>query len=156
MRINVSAAWCCGDKTGNRARAQLLVSRGHTILTTPTTDHFRSKRQSIKIHVIAPVHPARLVTRNAIAALRFAPRADPALKPNHPNQRKTVPSITLEMLWGRCVLITPLEPVPSLGPRMIEYARAPIPLEISTGPPPAKSRTPHLNAHPVGFQTQHA
>ena len=39
---------------------------------------------------------------------------------------------------------------------MIEYARAPIPDAISTGPPPAKSSTPHLYAHPWGFQIQQA
>jgi hypothetical protein len=108
------------------------------------------------IHVNPPVHPARFVTKNAIVALRFAPRADPALKPNQPNQRKAVPSMTFEMLWGRCVLMTPLGPVPARGPSMMENAKPPMPLEISTGPPPAKSRTPHLNAQPVGFQTQHA
>jgi hypothetical protein len=105
---------------------------------------------------MAPVQPARLVTRNAITARRLAPSADPALNPNHPNQRKTVPSMTLAILCGRCDLMTPFGPVPDRGPRTMEYASAPKPLDISTGPPPAKSRTPHLYAQPVGFQIQHA
>ena len=34
------------------------------------------------------------VFANAITASELAPNADPALKPNHPNQSKPVPKIT--------------------------------------------------------------
>src|SRR4051794_8395476 len=46
------------------------------------------------IHVKAAAAEAHVVVASAVAARLFAPNADPALNPNHPNQSNPVPSIT--------------------------------------------------------------
>jgi len=51
--------------------------------------------------VIPPTQAARLVTTAAMTALMLAERAEPALKPNQPTQRKTVPMTMCVTLCGR-------------------------------------------------------
>jgi len=46
---------------------------------------------------------AVLVVANALTAASPADNAEPALKPNHPNQSMPVPSSTYGMLAGSCV-----------------------------------------------------
>ena len=42
----------------------------------------------------------RTVTTIALTARRLADPAEPPLKPNQPNQRRTVPRMTCETEWG--------------------------------------------------------
>lgn len=67
----------------------------------PTMDHFLASRKSRRHHVMAANMAARHEFQHAMAARRFAPKAEPPLKPSHPNHRRTVPSVTRETLWGR-------------------------------------------------------
>jgi hypothetical protein len=76
---------------------QILFNWGE-IHTQPTILHFRLKRQSSKTQVMAANIAVKHVFQQAITALRFAPKADPPLKPNQPNQRMIVPSVTRKML----------------------------------------------------------
>lgn len=80
----------------------------HTIATSPqiapvqnpTALHFLSNLQS-KINQHAPPNEAaRLVLVIATAALTLAAKVDPPLNPIHPTQRKIVPWMTKETLWG--------------------------------------------------------
>lgn len=64
----------------------------------PTMDHLRARRQSSKTQEIAANMAVRLLFQQAMTARRLAPKADPPLNPNHPNQRKTVPSVIKETL----------------------------------------------------------
>jgi hypothetical protein len=69
----------------------------------------------------------------ASTARRFAPKAEPPLKPSQPSQRMKVPMATSETLCGR-----KLSSSRSVRrPNTHENARPPMPLPISTGPPPA-------------------
>src|SRR2546423_5607569 len=43
---------------------------------------------------------ARLVFMNAVAARLLAPRAEPALKPNHPNHKMPAPRTVSGSEWG--------------------------------------------------------
>ena len=99
----------------------------------PTIDHFLASLQSRRTQVIAANIEVRLEFQQAIVARKLAPKADPPLKPSHPNQRKTVPSVIRETLCGRKFNII----FSWRLPRIIEYARADNPEPISTGPPPA-------------------
>ena len=98
----------------------------------PTIDHLRARRQSRRTQVIAANMAVRLEFQHAMTARRLAPKAEPPLKPNHPNHRKTVPRVMSETLCGR-KLRSSFSP---LRPRTQEYARPATPLPISTGPPP--------------------
>lgn len=64
----------------------------------PTMDHLRARRQSRRTQVIAANMAVRLEFQQAMVARRLAPNADPPLKPNHPNHRKTVPRVIRETL----------------------------------------------------------
>ena len=50
---------------------------------------------------LTPAAVATWVLTRARAAVPFAPRAEPALKPNQPNHSSPAPSITSGRLWGR-------------------------------------------------------
>ncbi|KAH3679104.1 hypothetical protein WICPIJ_008712 [Wickerhamomyces pijperi] len=76
--------------------------------------------------------------------------ADPPLNPSHPNHRIEVPKAINVTLCG----LKLINMASCLLPRNAEYTNPPTPEPISTGPPPAKSKTPHLEAQPVGDQTQ--
>lgn len=64
----------------------------------PTMDHFRARRQSSKTQVAAANIAVKLEFQQATVARRLAPKADPPLNPNHPNHRRTVPSVMRETL----------------------------------------------------------
>ena len=64
----------------------------------PTMDHLRARRQSRITQVMAANMAVMLVFQQAMTARRLAPKADPPLKPNQPNQRKTVPRVMRETL----------------------------------------------------------
>ncbi len=52
------------------------------------------------IHVNAAAAEAVVVVASAFAANKLAPKADPALKPNQPNQSKPVPNNTYVIRAG--------------------------------------------------------
>lgn len=64
----------------------------------PTIDHFLANLQSRIVQVAAPNIAVKLLFQQAMTARRLAPKADPPLKPNHPNHRKTVPRTIKETL----------------------------------------------------------
>ena len=72
------------------------------------------------------------------AAVWLAPSAEPALKPNQPNQSSPAPSITRVRLCGRIGSL----PNPTRGPSTSASASAEAPEQISTAVPPAKSMSP--------------
>ena len=81
----------------------------------------------------------------AVAARDPAESADPALKPNQPNQSIPAPKSTSGILCGR--IGSRLNP--SRFPKTIASARAAAPELISTTVPPAKSRALSLSMiHP--------
>lgn len=67
----------------------------------PTSDHFLARRKSRRHQVMAANMAVKQVFQQAMAARRLAPKAEPPLKPSHPNQRRIVPRVMSEMLWGR-------------------------------------------------------
>ena len=84
-----------------------------------------------------PAAPASSVVVNTTAAVWLAPSADPALKPNQPNQSRPAPSMTSVRLCGRIGSL----PKPIRRPSTRASASAEAPEQISTAVPPAKSIT---------------
>lgn len=80
---------------------------------------------------------------NAVAAILFAPKAEPALKLNYPNHNKPVPNITYVIRAGLCTWLF-------LDFKYIAEASAAQPALICTTVPPAKSSTPNLAKMPSG------
>ena len=70
----------------------------------PIAETLRPLILSKSIHVIIPEAEAIVVVPKAKAAVAFAPKAEPALKPNHPNHNIPVPSITNGIFAGLCSL----------------------------------------------------
>jgi hypothetical protein len=66
----------------------------------PKTLGLPLKYQLISIHVSPAAAVDVLITTKAFVADAPAVRALPALKPNHPNQRRAVPRTTWGMLLG--------------------------------------------------------
>src|SRR5258705_12468411 len=58
------------------------------------------RARSSPAHVTRAAAAAVLVLTNASAARPFAASAEPALKPNQPNQSNPAPSSTSGTLWG--------------------------------------------------------
>ena len=103
--------------------------------------------QSKKIQPSIAAAEAVLVVAKASTAASLAASAEPALKPNQPNQSMPVPSSTYGMLAGSCAsLATWLLRRPST----IAPARAAKPADMCTTVPPAKSRTPICRSRPCG------
>ena len=83
------------------------------ITTNPTTapiqafiaDTFLPFILSKNIQVIIAAAEAIVVVANAIAAVPFAAKADPALNPNQPNQSIPVPNKTNGIFVGICSLL---------------------------------------------------
>lgn len=118
----------------------------------PTIVNLRSNLQSSKHQTMPPNAAAIIEFQIATIARKLAPNALPPLKPSQPNHSKKVPRATRETLCGRKLSNS----FSLLRPRTHENASPLTPDPISTGPPPAKSKTPHLNAHPLVFHTQQA
>src|SRR5208283_4023722 len=93
---------------------------------------------SMTIHEHDPAAAAVIVAVNARAAVAFAARALPALKPNQPNHRSPTPSSVIVRLCG--TNISPGYPLRFPITTAIESAE--IPAERCTTSPPAKSRPP--------------
>ena len=107
---------------------------------------------STAIHPSRPMHAASCVLTSAWAATLPADRADPALKPNQPNQSTPAPT---RVSGSECGGIgSPGQP--RRRPRTIASARADAPEFISTTEPPAKSSTPICASQPFGENTQWA
>ncbi len=87
---------------------------------------------------MAPVDAAVFVLKAASMARTEPLSAEPPLKPNHPNQIKTVPRKTSVVLCAFPIDLS--SGFFFLLPSTSAYARADQPEEIWTGPPPAKSR----------------
>ncbi len=92
-----------------------------------------------------------LVVTKALAAMPFAARAEPALKPNHPNQSRAAPMTVVGMLCGSIGSV----PKPLRTPMTIATAMAETPAVMCTTMPPAKSRAPICCSQPPP-QTQWA
>src|SRR5579872_5231128 len=100
--------------------------------------------QLIASHVHIATDAAMSVFTNAWAAIPFAASAEPALKPNQPNQSRPVPSPTNTTLCG-----TVFSSGESLrAPTTQTEASAAKPALAWTTMPPAKSSTPHLARKP--------
>ena len=85
----------------------------------------------------------------------LAPKVDPGLKPNHPNQRMNAPIAAKGRLCPGIVLaLLSLLYFPIRGPKTIAAARAAKPPIACTAPDPAKSLNPLAANQPLGFQTQ--
>src|SRR5208283_4821089 len=93
---------------------------------------------SMAIQEHDPAAAAVIVAVKARAAVEFAARALPALKPNQPNQRSPTPSSVIVRLWG--TNISPGNPL--RFPITMAMASAETPAERCTTRPPAKSRPP--------------
>ena len=109
--------------------------------------------QSKNIQESMAAAEAVLVVAKARAARPEAPIAEPALKPNQPNQSIPVPRITNGTFAGSCVSIGHMA-VPA--PSIIAPANAANPADMCTTVPPAKSFTPHLKKIPSGCHVQWA
>src|SRR3954452_25096325 len=95
-------------------------------------------------------HVAVLVLTNATPASGLAPSADPALKPNQPNQSNPAPSNVNGRLCGRIGSFFH----PSRLPSTIASARPAAPALACTTVPPANSSAPFWNSQPSGENTQ--
>jgi hypothetical protein len=101
--------------------------------------------------VIVAAPAAVFVTRSAFAARPFAESAEPALKPNQPNQRRPAPRTVIGMSCGSI-----RSPLTTRRPMTRATMRADTPDEAWTTVPPAKSSAPRPNSQPSVAQTQWA
>src|SRR5205823_5480586 len=106
----------------------------------PRTLGRRCTSQPRVIHVSAATAAAVLVTTNASAASPPLVSAEPALKPNQPNQSRAAPSTTIVASWGS----NDSRPSPLRLPSTIASTNAETPLVMCTTLPPAKSSEPML------------
>ena len=84
--------------------AGVIATRPTTApMQAPIADGFLPRTQSMNIHAIIAAAEAVLVVAKARTAVGEAARAEPALKPNHPNHSMPVPRITKGMWAGTCV-----------------------------------------------------
>ena len=87
------------------------------------------------IHTVAATAAATCVVTKAFAAAPFAPSADPALNPNHPNHSSPAPRSVNGSAFGR--ITSRRHPV--RGPSTSTSASAAAPALMCTTSPPAKS-----------------
>src|SRR5215468_7109736 len=105
---------------------------------------------SLITHDSAAAAAAICVTTKALTASPFAPRAEPALKPNQPTHNNEAP-ITVN---GKLCGAVGSTPYPSRLPIIRIATRAEIPDLMWTTVPPAKSSPPRLRSQPPVPQTQ--
>ena len=113
-------------------------------VSAPTRLGLPSRTQVIASQVHMAIEPAMSVLTNACEAMPLAARAEPALKPNQPNQSRPVPSATKAMLCG-----SPRSPLANRRlPTTKTEASAAKPALTWTTRPPAKSSTPCCASQP--------
>ncbi len=118
-------------------------------MQAPRADGLLLVSPSRHIQVSMLAADAMCVVAKAFTAVVLAPRADPALNPNHPNHSIPVPKITYGMLAGWCGFLWFFR-----GPSASAPASAASPALMCTTVPPAKSSTPHWFRNPCGCQVQ--
>ena len=89
----------CGTAT-NPAAGVIATSPTTAPIQKPSTEGFLPLMTSKNIHDKPADAAAVLVVANADTASAFAPRAEPALKPNHPNHNSPVPINTYGIFAG--------------------------------------------------------
>jgi len=104
-------------------------------MQAPNAETFLPLILSKNIQVIIADADAIVVVAKAIAAVPFAAKDEPALKPNHPNQSIPVPNKTKGIFVGICSLFLRF-------PKVKTPAKAAKPALICTTVPPAKSFMP--------------
>src|SRR5579863_4770639 len=110
----------------------------------PTALGLPARHQLIAVQVHIATEAAMSVFTNACAAIPFAAKAEPALKPNQPNHKRPVPRPTNATLCG-----TVFSPGANLrAPTTQTDASAAKPALAWTTIPPAKSRAPHWARNP--------
>src|SRR6266699_1393604 len=119
-------------------------------VAAPTAVALPLRIQSRQVQVTMAVAAAVLVAVKAWAARPLAASADPALKPNQPNQRMPAPSRTSGTLWG--TIGTRLKS--RRGPSIRAATSAETPELMCTTVPPAKSSAPSFWSQPPAPQTQ--
>src|SRR5262245_3813677 len=91
---------CC---TLTYAAAGVIATRPTTApMHAPRAVGLRPRIPSKNIQASMAAADAVLVVANACVAVAFAARAEPALKPNQPNQSIPVPRMTFVMSDGGC------------------------------------------------------
>src|SRR5438093_8627113 len=100
--------------------------------------------QLIVSQVSAAIAAAVLVTTKAETASPFAASAEPALKPNQPNQSSAAPRTVIVASCGSIGSSSR----PTRLPMIIAATRAENPDEMCTTVPPAKSSAPRLCSQP--------
>ena len=106
--------------------------------------------QAVAVAEIAAAAAAMLVV-TAMRAMSPAAAAIvlPGLKPNHPNQRTSTPSVADVMLWpGIGFTVPSLAYFPMRGPSIMTPASAAQPPTEWTTVEPAKSHMPAFASHP--------
>src|SRR5436190_3945297 len=126
------------------AHGVMQASPATAPVNAPTRLGFPSRRHEMNSHVHIAIEPAMSVFTNACAATPLAARADPPLKPNHPNQRSPVPRATKATLCGT----TFSSGANFRAPTTHTDASAANPALACTTIPPAKSSTPQAAMNP--------
>src|SRR5437016_91775 len=119
-------------------------------VAAPTAVIFPVRIESSTAHVRTAAAAAAFVFTNASAAVPFAASADPALKPNQPNQSSPAPIRTSGTLCGD----SGIRRKSRRGPRNHAATRADTPALTWTTVPPAKSSAPIFWSQPPAPHTQ--
>jgi hypothetical protein len=135
------------------AAGVMATSPTTAAMAAPVADGRPERIMSMPTHVTTAAAAASIVVTKARTATPSAASAEPALKPNHPNQSSDAPRMTNGTLCGR---VSPcgLRPASVRGPRMTAATRADTPALTCTTVPPAKSRAPSSPIQPPGPHTQ--
>src|SRR5262245_5714159 len=115
-----------------------------SIVGLPVLNH------SATIQPSAAKEAAVCVAMNALDARPFAPRADPALKPNQPTHGIAAPITAKGRLCGAIGTL----PNPTRLPIIRTATKAETPALMRTTVPPAKSKAPMLRKNPPTPHTQ--
>ena len=84
----------------NPAAGVIATSPATAPDASPKTVGFLEYSHSVNIQTTAATAVAVFVLIKAAPANPFAAKAEPALKPNHPNQRRPAPVTTIVRLFG--------------------------------------------------------
>src|SRR5690606_2366742 len=85
---------------GTNPAAGVMAARPATAPVTIPRAEGALSFQERSIQVVAAAAAEVLVATKALAAMPFAARAEPALKPNQPNQSRAAPITVVGILWG--------------------------------------------------------